>query len=80
MPWCQKLAYGAKVADGAKRFLAEGTVTFINRPANLPNRTLANAYGWMIWDNRGLLSFVSVDILLGKAFVILVFCLFVRNN
>ena len=35
---------------------------------------------WIILDNWGLLIFISVEMLLAKLFLILVFCLVVRNN
>ena len=70
----------AIAANGAKRFLAKRTATFINGPANLPDKAPRSPPDWMILDNCALLSFILVEILLAKAFLILVFYLFVRKS
>ena len=61
------------------KILAKGKPNFINGPVNLPNKAPRNPPGCMILDHCGLLSFISINILLAKAFI-LVFCLVIRNN
>ena len=61
-------------------FYEEGTATFTGGPANLPNKTPRNPPNWIILGSGALLSCVSIDILLVKAILFLVFCLVVRNN
>ena len=46
----------------------------------LLNQETKDPYGWIILDIWDLLNLISVDILLAKAYFILVFCLIVRNN
>ena len=48
--------------------------------SNLPNDEPKDPPDWIIWDNLALLSFISVNIFLGKKFLILVVCRVVRNN
>ena len=59
----------AIVADDTKNFLAKETLTFISGPFNLPNKAPLNPPDRMILDNWALLSFISVNILLAKAFI-----------
>ena len=46
----------------------------------LPNQEPKDLPDWIILDIWALLSFISVDIFLAKAFLILVICFGVRNN
>ena len=62
----------AVIPDGAKAFFAKGIATFNNDPKNPPD--------WIILEIWALEIFKSVDILLLKAFLNFVFCLFVNNN
>ena len=39
-----------------------------------------NPPDWIIFDNRTLLSFLSINMFLAMAFLVLVVCLVVRNN
>ena len=55
-------------------FLATVIPTFIYGPADLPNKVPEN----LKLDNCALLHFVSVDMLLTKAFIILVLILFLE--
>ena len=62
-------------------FLAKRTQTsFINGPANLPDKAPRNSADWIVLDIYVLLSFISVDILLAKTFHVFVSCLLVKNN
>ena len=47
---------------------------------NLPNYEQKVPPSWIVLDVWFLLSFISVDVLLAKTFLILVVCLDVRNN
>ena len=61
--------------------LAKGIPTFF--VAYFPkyvNQKPKDPPGWIIFYIWALLNFISVDILLAKAFLILVVCLVVRNN
>ena len=69
------------VASGDKVSLGKETENSIN--ASFPNLFILlwrNLPDCIILDNWALLSFIYVDILLAKAFVILVFCIGVNNN
>ena len=69
------------VASGDNVPLGKGTENSIN--ASFPNLFILlwrNLPDCIILDNWALLSFIYVDILLAKAFVILVFCIGVNNN
>ena len=69
------------VATGDNVPLGKGTENSIN--ASFPNLFILlwrNLPDCIILDNWALLSFIYVDILLAKAFVILVFCIGVNNN
>ena len=46
----------------------------------LPNQEQKDPPDWIIWDIWALLSSISIDILLAKAFLTLVVCLVVTNN
>ena len=48
--------------------------------SKLPNQGSKDITDWINLDILTLLSFISVDILLAKAFLILVVCLVVKNN
>ena len=72
----------ALVANLGKALLAKGTSrsnkTFSPKLSNVLSR---NPTHWIIvLDNWTLLSFVSADKLLAKAFFILEFCLAIRNT
>ena len=41
---------GAAIANGAKTFVATGTATFINRPANLLKNDPKNPPDWIILE------------------------------
>ena len=69
------------VASGDNVPLGKGTENSIN--ASFPNLFILlwrNLPDCIILDNWALLSFIYVDILLAKAFVVLVFCIGVNNN
>ena len=69
------------LTNPGKLSLAKGIALFVNAfYPKLPNQEPKDAPGWINLDIWVLVSFVSVEILLGKAFVILVVCLVVRNN
>ena len=68
------------VVNGVKTFLAKKRATFINGLANFLNKAPRNPPYWMILENCGLLSFISVDILSAKTFFVLIFYLVVMNN
>ena len=63
-----------------KKFFAKGTAAFINGPAILLNSERRNPPHWVILDIWTLESFTSADILFSKAFLKLVFFVFVNNN
>ena len=68
------------LTNPGKLFLAEGTAMFVSDFfPKLLNEESKDPPDWINLDILTLLSFVSVDILLAKAFLILVACL-VRNN
>ena len=50
-------------------FLAKGTATFFNRPANLLNNDPENPPGWIVLEIWALESFISVEILLFNTFL-----------
>ena len=54
--------------------------TFINGPTNLPSKAPRNHSDITILVKWDLLSFISVDILLPKTFLVSIFCLVVINN
>ena len=68
------------IPNGARIFLAKGTATFINGPANLLNKDPKNPPDWIILVIWALESFISADVLLLKAFLSFLFCLSVSNN
>ena len=62
---------------GINALYANGLITFFNNgPSNLPK----NPPDWIILLICALESFISVDVLLLKAFLIFVFSLVVNNN
>ena len=61
------------VANCASTFLAKWTGTFINGPANLAKNALINPPDWINLDNCGLLRLIFLDVLIAKAFLILVY-------
>ena len=61
-----------------KLYLAKGIGMLFS--AFFPNQELKDPPDWIILDIRAFLSFISFDILLAKAFHILVVCLVVRND
>ena len=61
--------------------VANGITIFVN--AFLPklhSQEPKDPPDWIILDIRAFLSFISIDILLAKGFLISVVCLLVRNN
>ena len=64
----------------AKTFLSNRAATFISRTAYIRTRAPRNLSGWMNLENCAFLSFISVEIILAKAFYILVSCLDINNN
>ena len=61
--------------------LTKGIAMFVSAFfPKLPNQEPKGPPDWIILDIWALLSFISLDVLLEKAFLILVVCLFVRNN
>ena len=65
----------AIIPNGAKTFFAKGTASFINGPANLLSKDPKNPPDWIVLEIWALKSFISVDILLLRAFLSFVFCL-----
>ena len=59
--------------------MRNGTATFANGPANLLNNEPKNPPDWISLEMWALESFISVDILLLKAFLSFVFCLVVSS-
>ena len=60
---------------------AKGIAMFVRASfPKLPNQKPKDPSDWIIFDIWTLLSFISVDVLLAKAFYILVVRLVVRNN
>ena len=60
---------------------AKGIAMFVRVSfPKLPNQKPKDPPDWIIFDIWTLLSFISVDVLLAKAFYILVVRLVVRNN
>ena len=70
----------AVIPNGAKIFPANGTATFINRPANLLNSDPKTPPDWIILEIWALKRFISVEILLLNVFLKFVLCLVVSNN
>ena len=70
----------ADIPNGANTFLANGTATFINGPANFPNRFPKNPPDYIIFDNRVFDNLISIDVFLAKALRIFATCLLVNNN
>ena len=71
----------ALVDNLVKKSLAKGTARSNNiLLLSLPNALPRNPPDWIILDIWVLLSLISIGILLAKVFLILVVCLFVRNN
>ena len=69
------------LTNPGKLSVAKGIASFVNAfYPKLPNQEPKDPPDWINLDIWVLVSFVSVEILLGKAFVILVVCLVVRNN
>ena len=69
------------LTNPGKLSVAKGIAPFVNAfYPKLPNQEPKDPPDWINLDIWVLVSFVSVEILLGKAFVILVVCLVVRNN
>ena len=76
------IAFEAKLHTNAgKLSLAKGIPKFISTLlSKLPNQEPKDPPDWVILDIWPLLSFISVEILLVKAFFILVVCIVVRNK
>ena len=71
----------ALVANSGKTSLVKGTTSSNNTfLLKLPIILPRNPPGSTISENLALLSFISDDLFLAKVFLILVFCLIVRNN
>ena len=64
------------VAYGTTTVLVYGTATFISGTAHLSYNAPRNPSDGMIIDNYAILSFITVDILLAKTFIILVLFVF----
>ena len=84
--WCKRSCFSCLVAYlGKKNQLKEQqglTMLFLSKlPIALLNVWPKNLLNWMILDNWALLSFISLELLFVRAFIILIFlsCL-VRNN
>ena len=77
------LYYALKVellANSGKLSIIKGIVIFVSAFfPKLPNQEAKNLPDLIILDIWALLSFISVEILLAKTFLILVLCLVVRN-
>ena len=68
------------LTNPGKLFLAKGTAMFVSYFfPKLPNEESKDPPDWINLDILALLSFISVDILLAKTYLILVACI-VRNN
>ena len=70
---------GSVIPNRAKKFFANRTATFINRPANLLNYEPNGPPKWIILDIWALITFISVDVLFSNTFLSLVF-FFINNN
>ena len=66
--------------NGANTFLANGTATFINGPANLPNKFLKILLIVSFLIIEFFDNLISVDVFLAKALRIFATCLLVNNN
>ena len=69
------------LANPGKFSLAKGKAIFVSSFfPKLPKQEPKDPSDWIILDILVLLSYISVDILLPKTFLILTVCLVVRNN
>ena len=76
------IAFAFKLlTNQGKLYLAKRIAIFVSAFfPKLPNQEPKDLPDWIILDIWALLSFISADIFLAKAFLILVVCLVVRYN